>query len=382
MRILHLCLGNFYIDGYNYQENVLPRINKEDGHEVLIIASTETFINNRVLGYVEPAKYETEYGVPIIRLPYVRVGNKRIQAKLRFYKGLLYEMENFKPDIIMSHSLCFGSVSDVIQYLKTHKNVRFFADTHTAKYNSGQNWVSLNILHRIFYKHCVQKAIPFLKKYFYIGISEKEFSIINYGVPERIMEFYPLGGILFSDNEYSDNRKIYREKLRVKDSELLLIHSGKLDKHKKTIELLKAFIKVQELKARLVIIGSISKDIYDEIFDLINQDSRIQYIGWVTGEELQKYLCACDIYLQPGGVSATMQNAVCCRCPIISYPHKAYLEGFDYGQFIWVKDEDEIALVLNRLALGMYNMPILYQNAMNCAKELLDYKKLASRIYN
>ena len=42
MRILHLCLSCFYIDGYNYQENILPRINHEDGHDVRILASTET----------------------------------------------------------------------------------------------------------------------------------------------------------------------------------------------------------------------------------------------------------------------------------------------------------------------------------------------------
>ena len=65
MRILHLCLACFYIDGYNYQENILPRINHEDGHDVRILASTETYVDNLHLGYVEPREYVTEYGVPI-----------------------------------------------------------------------------------------------------------------------------------------------------------------------------------------------------------------------------------------------------------------------------------------------------------------------------
>ena len=50
MKILHLCLANFYVDEFNYQENILPRINKLDGHEVYILASTETFINNTKIG--------------------------------------------------------------------------------------------------------------------------------------------------------------------------------------------------------------------------------------------------------------------------------------------------------------------------------------------
>ena len=64
MKILHLCFSAFYIDGYNYQENVLPRINKEDGHEVYILASTETFADNTHAGYLEPSEYVTEYGSP------------------------------------------------------------------------------------------------------------------------------------------------------------------------------------------------------------------------------------------------------------------------------------------------------------------------------
>ena len=69
MKILHLCLACFYIDNYTYQENILPRINHEDGHDVRILASTETYVDNAHLGYVEPAEYVTEYGVPIKRLP-------------------------------------------------------------------------------------------------------------------------------------------------------------------------------------------------------------------------------------------------------------------------------------------------------------------------
>lgn len=69
MRILHLCLACFYIDGYNYQENILPRIDRENGNEVLVIASTETYVNNSELGYVEPGEYTTFDGIHVIRIP-------------------------------------------------------------------------------------------------------------------------------------------------------------------------------------------------------------------------------------------------------------------------------------------------------------------------
>ena len=46
MKVLHICLSCFYIDGFNYQENMLPRMHAEQGNEVAILASTETFKKN------------------------------------------------------------------------------------------------------------------------------------------------------------------------------------------------------------------------------------------------------------------------------------------------------------------------------------------------
>ena len=67
---MHLCLANYYIDGYGYQENLITRMHKLLGYDVRIVASTETYINNVSLGYVEPRNYMTEDGIPIHRIPY------------------------------------------------------------------------------------------------------------------------------------------------------------------------------------------------------------------------------------------------------------------------------------------------------------------------
>jgi len=48
MKILHLKLSNFFIDGVSYQENMLPRQNFKYGHDVKIIASAETYIQPNI----------------------------------------------------------------------------------------------------------------------------------------------------------------------------------------------------------------------------------------------------------------------------------------------------------------------------------------------
>ena len=49
MKVLHCCLAAFYIDDYGYQENILPKMHKIQGHQVKIVSSTETYIDNQTL---------------------------------------------------------------------------------------------------------------------------------------------------------------------------------------------------------------------------------------------------------------------------------------------------------------------------------------------
>lgn len=381
MKILHLCLACFYIDNYTYQENILPHINHEDGHDVRIIASTETYVDNAHLGYVEPSEYVTEYGVPIKRLPYVKVGNGFVTHKLRIYPHLYEELAAFAPDVVMCHDLAFGSVLDVIRYKKDHPQVKLYADTHSAAYNSGTNWLSLHILHRLYYRYLTQKALPYLERYFYIGEGEREFSARNYNIPEAQMEYYPLGGVLLSDEEYAATRAKRRAELGLAENDRLYIHSGKLQTVKRTDELLSAFSAVDDPHAVLAVIGSIPKEREAVLLPLIAADKRIRYLGWKSGDDLQEYLCAADLYCQPGSVSATMQNAICRNTPVMSYPHPAYTADLDYGQFFWIKTQADMEQVFGKIKADPDVLLPMSAASRRCAEDLLDYRKLAAQLY-
>ena len=67
MRVAHVCLSCFYIDGFGYQENELVRQHVADGHEVTVIASTETFGADRRLAYIAPSSFVGKVGAPVIR---------------------------------------------------------------------------------------------------------------------------------------------------------------------------------------------------------------------------------------------------------------------------------------------------------------------------
>ena len=380
MKIAHVGLASFYTDGMTYQDNQLAEQNFRDGHQVLYVSNAAKYEGGKI---VETGYEDTilPCGVRLVRLPYEHVVNHFVSDKLRKVKGLYKLLEDFAPDVILSHDLCYWSVLDVIRYKKDHPEVKLYADTHTAANNSGTNWLSLHILHRGLYRYLTQRALPYLERYFYISSECEEFSAMHYGVPESIMEFYPLGGVLFSKEEHAANRSRHRAELRVAEDELLLIHSGKLETLKRTEELLRAFAAVPELNAKLAVIGSIPEDRKALLTSLMEADSRVVFLGWKSASELLEYLCAGDVYCQPGAQSATMQNAVCCGCAMMLYPHSSHTKHYEWGNVFWVRTQDDMEAVFHRLARKEVPLEQMKQGSVRCARELLDYRKLAARLY-
>jgi hypothetical protein len=187
MKILHCCLSCFYIDNYNYQENILPRQNKADGHEVLIIASTEIFINNSELGYTNPSRYVTEYGVPIIRVPYQKIFAHYISTKIRKYIGVYKLIEEFNPDVILFHGCCAFELLTIARYIKKHSNVKLYVDSHEDFNNSARGFVSKNILHKLFYKNILRRSLQSISKVFYITYETKLFLLRELMLPTETL---------------------------------------------------------------------------------------------------------------------------------------------------------------------------------------------------
>lgn len=380
MKIAHVGLACFYTEGMTYQDNQLAEQNVRDGHQVLYISNAAKYVSGQIVetGYEDSV---LSSGVRLVRLPYERIVNAYLSDKLRKVKGLYRLLCDFGPDVIFSHDLCYLSLYDVLRYKKEHPEVRLYADTHTDEKNSGRNWISLNIQHRIIYKHLYQKAYPYLEKFFYLSQERKDFAVKHYGLPEDKMEFYPLGGSILSDSEYTALRRAGREELGAADDELVFIHSGKLDAAKRTEELLRAFAAVPELKGRIYICGSIPADMEDKLHALFAADSRVVYLGWKTATDLVRLLCSCDMYLQPGSKSATMENALCCRSAVMLYPHLDYTADFDFGNVVWVENEADMEKAFRGILSGEISLEKLGNNSEKCANELLDYRKLAARFY-
>lgn len=380
MKILHVCLSCFYIDDYAYQENILPIKNQSDGHEVKIIASTETFVDNLKIGYVEPKFYKTNTGIAIDRLPYDKILTDFISHKVRKHNEFENKLKEFKPDVILFHGMCGWELLTVAKYKKNNPNVKFYVDSHADFYTSGTNWLSKNILHGIFYKTIIHQCFKYIDKIFYISINCGEFVEKVYNIPKDKCEFYPLGGVISSEEVKEKDRIKIRELLNFDEDIIMCLHAGKLDEYKKTVELLETFNKTKDNKLRLVILGSLSPTIQTKVEEIIKNDNRIIYKGFVKAEELIQYLHACDLYIQPGKVSAIAQNAISCACPVILKNIPDY-EPFCKDNGWLISQITEIKEILLLISEDKSILKKMSKISNRIAREKLDYKVLAQRLY-
>jgi len=380
MKIAHLCLSNFYVDGFYYQENALARRHKLSGHDVLIIASTETYDDSRRLAYVMPGRYLNEHEIPVVRLPYRGEGllPHKLIRRIRAHPGVRNELERFAPDVIFFHSLCGWELLTVASYVNDNPNVLFYADSHEMWLNSARTFFSKNVLHRIYYRWVLRRALPAIRKVLCTSLETMDFVRELYGVEPSKLEWYPLGGDILTEHDYLQCRNATRLRLGAGESDIVLYQAGKQDSRKRILESLRAFRELAAPNMKLIIAGSIDEACRAEVQSLMLTPN-VTFLGWRSASDLQEDLCGVDVYLQPGSQSATMQNALCARCPVILWDYPSHRPLVDGNGWL-LSDIDQLSGVLREISNNPAQLSAMSVRSVELARQYLDYGKQAERV--
>lgn len=377
MKIAHLCLSNWYIDNFGYQENEIVRAHVEDGHEVLIIASTEIVDRQGKLAYVQPSSYLSSEGASVVRLPYRRFAPHYLMTKLRIHPSVYLHLTNFKPDVILFHGTCGWEILSAAAYVNKHSNCKLFVDSHEDWNNSARTYWSKVLLHKLYYGSLLRIALPNVEKILCYSTESLDFVEKVYRIPSNALELYPLGGRPISDLDYHEKRCRVRKELGFSDSHIVFIQSGKQTARKKLVDTLHHFLAVKSSANRLIIVGSLDSSIKSQVLSLINTDDRCCYLGWASFDRLTDLLCAADVYVQPGTQSATMQHSLCCRCAIAIddvYAHHFYLCNNGW----LLNNKYDLSLIFSQAANS--NLLKMQENSYLFAQKNLDYKILSKRV--
>ncbi|MFJ4066651.1 glycosyltransferase family 4 protein [Pseudomonas sp. NPDC089996] len=378
MKIIHLCVSCFYIDGYRYQENELVREHVDTGHDVLVVASTETYLDNLTLGYTAPGDYMGTDGARVIRLPYTGLAPFFIKKKLRVHNGLGHILETFAPDVIMFHGLCGWELRTAARYKRKHPDVKLYVDSHEDANNSAVSKLS-KLLHNFYYRPIIRAALPAIDKVLCISQETLDFCRRQYGIDDSAMEFFPLGGKIADNSSYANIRSETRAELGIEAGQTVFIQSGKFDAKKKLIQSLRAFSQLRSENFRFLIVGQLHDAIAEQARALIATDPRVMFLGWKPADELYGLLCAADVYVQPGSQSATMQMSLCARRPVIVADVPSHVP-FVQGNGWTVRDESDLLRAFAQIEADPGILDTYSRRSYEIASNLLDYRRMAKRL--
>jgi len=377
MKILHLMLACFYIDNYSYQENYLPKHHKLQGHDVEIVASLVTFDENGKPKLLPKAdKYVNEYGIPVTRLDY-KAG--KVNKRLRHYVGLKEELERIAPELIFIHGVQFSDISLVADYCKKHPQVQVFADSHSDFSNSATNWLSRNVLHRVIWRHCAQKIDPYVTRFYGVLPARVDFLVNEYKLPKEKVQLLVMGADDESVRQAADPqiRNSIREQYGLAQDDFVIITGGKIDAFKtQTLLLMEAVQKLDDPKVRLVVFGSVTPELKDQV-NALADGCKVQYIGWVQAKDSYNYFAAADLVVFPGRHSVFWEQVAAQGIPLLVKRWAGTTHTDICGNTVFL-ERDSVEEITQKLQLIRKDYPAYKAAAEKASGEFL-YSQIAER---
>lgn len=374
MKTAFICTGNTFTPSMLYKDNYFIKASVNSGYETLVIATQYIYKDGKRCE--APAGESYINGYRLVRVPYKKVlGNERITEKIRNSTDLTDLLISFEPDFVFYNCPQIYNITELKRLKKAVPNTRIVLDFSTKYINSAKNPLSKYVLHRGIYRRWLHKAQPFVDCITYVSPETLDFILAEYKLNKDKMIEVGLPAEIISESTKIHNRESIRKEYNLKDDDILFVHSGKIGKLKRTVELLQSFSKYDSPHFKMIIAGSLEDEVRDVILKLIENDKRVKYIGFVTGEYLTKLLCACDMYLQPGTISQTSQTAICCGSPIMFMNCPTNEELFNGNGFL-LDGIDQMDSVFETIKADPSRLDIMKEKSMLLAKERLEYKKL------
>lgn len=382
MRILHCCLAAFYVDNFGYQENILPKIHKLQGHFVEILASTETYLKDNTLGYISPSQYFNNEGIRVTRIPYSKYLPFFIMKKLRLYVGVKRKLQEFKPDIIFLHDIQFLSILEIVRYKRENPNVLIFADSHTDFVNSARGWISKNILHGIIYKFCAKSIESYTSLFYGTLPARVEFLKSMYSISSGKVELLELGAddTLFDFSQYDVIRESTRRRLNLSHDDFVIICGGKIDKRKNIHLLVEAIERLEGSSIKLILFGTPDNEM-TYLLKKVKTMNNIKYLGWQSTEEVYNLLFAADLGVFPGTHSVLWEQACGVGLPCV-FKNWDMIQHVDLGGnclFIQGDDSFEIQDAITRISTDRILYKKMKEVAIRKCIPYFSYSKIAKR---
>lgn len=324
MKILNICLSSPFTEGYSYQDNLLSEYQVKSGHEVTVLTATRTRNAEGKIIETSPEDKVLENGVRLIRIK----SPGKLFAFLGIFPGVKKVIEAVAPDFIFIHGLATFAPQTAIAYKLRYPQVCIVADSHQDDFNTALNRFHVRLQVSLF-RTMWKKWISAVDRVYGTTSWRVYFAPRVYGIPEEKMDILVSGCTeKYTMELCAKNRREVRDELGLSDDTFVFIHGGKLNSGKRTLEIMEAFADMKAPGAKLVLFGSVGRDIAESFEKLLKSDYDIIHLGMLPGNEVHRYLLAADFGLFPGGHSTLWEEAVGSGLPCLfrNYGGKMHID--------------------------------------------------------
>lgn len=375
MKIVHICLASTYIEGWGYQENLLPEYLHKAGSENHIITS-----NNIFPKYLSKDTKDIiiskgmSYKVNNVFIHKIR--GKRISSSVLIPYGLERKLQEIKPDIIFHHGISITTLPIVSKFAKVYK-CKLFVDNHADEINMSKNklWVL------IYYRFLSRIACNIRKDCFtkFYGVTNSRCDFINkyYGVSKDKIELLPIG----ADTDFADtlnSKDELRKKYGFSLDTNIIITGGKMSRNKGTINLINAIEECDCKNLRLIMFGKFEDE---DTFETAKKKDYITIYNWCDRLKTLELLKLSDIACWPIHHTTLNEDAIAVETPLI-IRKTGTTEHLIENNGIWLEkgDKNELKKVIKQFIENITNNKETYTIHCRRMKEKLSYDKIAKTI--
>lgn len=379
MRILHICMVQ-YSDGWTYQENLLAKYHKRLGNDVTVLTSMLCYQEGKL---VEDTKtqFTDVNGVSVIRLKKSKSG---FMGKFPEYIGFYEILEKLSPDIIFSHGCQYKDVVFTAEYVKDNPNVRLFVDNHADFTNSATNFLSKNFLHKIVWRYYAHRLLPYTEKFWGVLPARVDFLVNVYKLPKEKCELLVMGvdDELVETVKANRSRELIRAKYYIQPDDFLIMTGGKINHNRpETLNLMKAVCDSSIDHIKLIIFGVVSDELKNQFDELLRNNDRIQFVGWLDSKLTYEFMDAADLIVFPGLHSVMWEQAVGMGIPCIFKKIPGFTHVDLGGNAIFMDDTSSDGL--KKAIENIVSNPGKYQKMRSVAIEqgmkVFSYRDIAER---
>lgn len=373
MKIVNICLVA-YIDGWGYQDNLLPEYEKTAGHEVVVIASANHFpsyIDKETKETIQKKGHDYYYnGVHIYRINnYINTSNLTFICT-----GIYSILKKEKPDIIFHHGINSSSLHICSLYKALNKNIKIYVDNHADYINESKN----KLWNRLIIGGWLKITTGLIQKNIdaFLGVTPARCIYLNerFGIQKDNIFLLPIGCDSKNFDSISQSISDIKKDFGIPSNSFIISSGGKMGKDKGTIELIKAFNAIRKDNYYLILYGKFT----DKESEELSKDSQnIIYAGWCDRTKTLKILKMSNIAIWPIHHTTLIEDAIAASTPLIIRKTMNTIHLIDgNGEFIHQGTQEEIISAINKLTSNYKKYTIKATEIRN----KIDYKNIVNQI--